>query len=88
MKHVTAAMADIIKAAAAEPLEDGTPAEEVDFDVAQGVGDDLRTSRTDNPKEAPMSDRTRTRLLIALLVLSAVLALAGAGLATYARLKG
>ena len=39
-------------------------------------------------RRPPMSDRTRTRLLIALLALSAVLALAGAGLITYARLKG
>ena len=39
-------------------------------------------------QEAPMSDQTRTRLLYILLALSAVLALAGAGLATYVWLKG
>jgi len=35
-----------------------------------------------------MSDQARRRLLLALLILSAVFAVVGAGLVTYARLKG
>ena len=35
-----------------------------------------------------MSDKTRTKLLYILLAISAALALAGAGLATYVWLKG
>jgi len=38
--------------------------------------------------EVPMTDQTRNKLLILLLVVSAVLALVGAGLVTYVRLKG